>query len=92
MPQDFDIHEWRLYQANLNLLNEEEDDDFNITTDAFDVIELRIGDIITPDMWNINSPYGKWFINNVDKNKNNWKIVYIGEYSEDDTISSTGNR
>jgi hypothetical protein len=84
MPQDFDIHEWRLYQANLNLLNEEDDDDFNITTDAFDVIELRIGDIITPDMWNINSSYGKWFINNVDKNKNNWKIVYIGEHPEDD--------
>jgi hypothetical protein len=84
MPQDFDIHEWRLYQANLNLLNEDEDDDFNITTDAFDVIELRIGDIITPDMWNINSSYGKWFINNVDKNKNNWKIVYIGEHPEDD--------
>jgi hypothetical protein len=84
MPQDFDIHEWRLYQANLNLLNEEDEDDFNITTDAFDVIELRIGDIITPDMWNINSSYGKWFINNVDKNKNNWKIVYIGEHPEDD--------
>jgi len=55
MSKDFDIHEWRLYQANLNLLNEEEEDDFNITTDSFDVVELGIGDIITPDMWDRSS-------------------------------------
>jgi hypothetical protein len=112
MPQDFDIHEWRLYQANLNLLNEqivgidqdedgnyimlntpdgftfdfdlddinnrlkpqykfvlsdfleeqEDDDDFNITTDAFDVIELRIGDIInSSDMFEKPESYKFYF-------------------------------
>jgi hypothetical protein len=55
MSKDFDIHEWRLNQAQLNLLNEEEEDDFNITTDSFDVVELGIGDIITPDMWDRSS-------------------------------------
>jgi hypothetical protein len=39
-----DIQKWRnkyIYQ-----INESEDDDFNITTDAFDVAELKKGDII----------------------------------------------
>lgn len=70
MSKDFDIHEWRLYQANLNLLNEEEEDDFNITTDSFDVIELGIGDIITLDMW--KDPYKTGGLP-----RSNWKIVSI---------------
>ena len=44
-----DIQKWRnkyIYQ-----INESEDDDFNITTDAFDEVELKTGDIITRDMW-----------------------------------------
>jgi hypothetical protein len=32
-------------------INEEEEDDFNITTDVFDIIELGVGDIIIPDMF-----------------------------------------
>ena len=53
MSKDFDIHEWHLYQANLNLLTEEEnefDEPINVS-DKWNVKELGVGDVITPDMW-----------------------------------------
>jgi len=52
MSKDFDIHEWRLYQSNLNLLNEEEDNDWEFdVSNNWGVTELGVGDYITPDMW-----------------------------------------
>jgi hypothetical protein len=53
MSKDFDIHEWHLYQANLNLLTEEEnefDEPINVSG-YWDEKELGVGDVITPDMW-----------------------------------------
>ena len=53
MSKDFDIHEWHLYQANLNLLTEEEnefDEPINVS-DKWNVKELGVGDVITPNMW-----------------------------------------
>ena len=99
-----DLGDYRQYDWNVSALNDylkpqfqivpplteqDEDDDFNITTDAFDVQELRVGDIITPEMWDVNSTQGKWFISNVDKNKSNWEIIYIGKHEDDEDDDKT---
>ena len=58
--------------VDIGLEDKYEDDDFNITTDAFDVVELTVGDYITPKMWDrtnpdledyIDDPNEDWLIN-----------------------------
>jgi hypothetical protein len=52
MSKDFDIHEWLNYQANLNLLNEEEEDDWDLEAGPeWNVKDLGIGDTIIGNMW-----------------------------------------
>jgi hypothetical protein len=54
MSKDFDIHEWRLYQANLNLLNEEEEEWKFTAGPEWNITDLNVGDVVTPEMWNQN--------------------------------------
>jgi hypothetical protein len=74
LQNNFDIHEWRLYQSNLNLLNEQdEDDDFNINVgDGWEFEELGIGDTITHEMW--KDPEWNYFTK-----RGNVKIEDIGD-------------
>jgi hypothetical protein len=44
------------YKIFFSLDEQYEDDDFNITTDAFDEVEIKRGDHITPKMWDLDNP------------------------------------
>jgi len=83
MSKDFDIHEWLNYQANLNLLNEEEEEWDLEAGPEWNVKDLGIGDYITPEMFQDNKYGNAYKALNQD-----FKIV---KFKVDDTILPNGN-
>jgi hypothetical protein len=81
MSKDFDIHEWRLYQANLNLLNEEEEEWDLEAGPEWNEKELKVGDYwydsSVPGWTGVWSDYKD--VPNILKNSV-IKITYIGPY------------